>query len=114
MATANFASATIWAGDNLTVMRGMNSACVDLIYLDPPFNDNDGRSPYRRGDMASSNPLARHPASATRFQGTHWLPLSSTSGMATLLNRTTLEGLAANSGGITSRLCVRTISISPC
>ena len=40
MATANFASATIWAGDNLPVMRGMNSACVDLIYLDPPFNSN--------------------------------------------------------------------------
>ena len=40
MATANFASATIWAGDNLPVMRGVNSACVDLIYLDPPFNSN--------------------------------------------------------------------------
>lgn len=40
MATANFASATIWTGDNLPVMRGMNSACVDLIYLDPPFNSN--------------------------------------------------------------------------
>ncbi len=40
MATANFVSATIWAGDNLPVMRGMNSACVDLIYLDPPFNSN--------------------------------------------------------------------------
>ena len=40
MPSANFASATIWAGDNLEVMRGMNSACVDLIYLDPPFNSN--------------------------------------------------------------------------
>ena len=38
--TPNFASATIWTGDNLPVMRGMNSACVDLIYLDPPFNSN--------------------------------------------------------------------------
>ena len=37
---ANFASDTIWTGDNLAVMRGMNSACVDLIYLDPPFNSN--------------------------------------------------------------------------
>ena len=36
--TANFASGTVWTGDNLTVMRGMNDACVDLIYLDPPFN----------------------------------------------------------------------------
>ena len=38
--TANFASGTVWTGDNLPVMRGMNSACVGLIYLDPPFNSN--------------------------------------------------------------------------
>ena len=36
--SANFASQTIWTGDNLDIMRGMNSDCVDLIYLDPPFN----------------------------------------------------------------------------
>ena len=34
----NFAHQTIWTGDNLPIMRGMNSASVDLIYLDPPFN----------------------------------------------------------------------------
>ena len=34
----NFATGTVWTGDNLPVMRGMNSECVDLIYLDPPFN----------------------------------------------------------------------------
>ena len=38
--TANFASGTVWTGDNRPVMRGMNDACVDLIYLDPPFNSN--------------------------------------------------------------------------
>ena len=38
--TANFASGTVWTGDNLPVMRGMNSECIDLIYLDPPFNSN--------------------------------------------------------------------------
>ena len=38
--TANFASGTVWTGDNLDIMRGMNSECVDLIYLDPPFNSN--------------------------------------------------------------------------
>ena len=27
-------------GDNLKVMRGINSDCIDLIYLDPPFNSN--------------------------------------------------------------------------
>ena len=34
----NWADKTIWTGDNLPVMRGMNSGSVDLIYLDPPFN----------------------------------------------------------------------------
>ena len=34
----NWANKTIWTGDNLYIMRGMNSASVDLIYLDPPFN----------------------------------------------------------------------------
>ena len=36
----NWANQTIWTGDNLPIMRGMNSASVDLIYLDPPFNSN--------------------------------------------------------------------------
>lgn len=36
----NWANKTIWTGDNLYIMRGMNSASVDLIYLDPPFNSN--------------------------------------------------------------------------
>ena len=29
---------TIFTGDNLPILRGMNSESVDLIYLDPPFN----------------------------------------------------------------------------
>lgn len=36
----NWSNQTIWTGDNLPVMRGMNSESVDLIYLDPPFNSN--------------------------------------------------------------------------
>ena len=40
MTEANFASGTVWTGDNLYIMRGMNSQCIDLIYLDPPFNSN--------------------------------------------------------------------------
>ena len=40
MSAPNFATGTVWTGDNLPVMRGMNSECVDLIYLDPPFNSN--------------------------------------------------------------------------
>ena len=26
--------------DNLAVMRGLDSYCIDLIYLDPPFNSD--------------------------------------------------------------------------
>ena len=37
---ANFADRTIWTGDNLDILRGLNSDSVDLIYLDPPFNSN--------------------------------------------------------------------------
>ena len=40
MTEPNFADNTIWTGDNLDIMRGMNSESVDLIYLDPPFNSN--------------------------------------------------------------------------
>ena len=38
--TFNWRNRTLWTGDNLDVMRGMNSESVDLIYLDPPFNSN--------------------------------------------------------------------------
>ena len=40
MAAPNFADKTIWTGDNLHILRGINSESVDLIYLDPPFNSN--------------------------------------------------------------------------
>lgn len=33
----NFQERTIWIGDNLDILRGINSSCVDLVYLDPPF-----------------------------------------------------------------------------
>jgi DNA modification methylase len=29
---------TLFTNDNLFILNGMNSECVDLIYLDPPFN----------------------------------------------------------------------------
>ena len=35
---------TIFTGDNLDVMRGMDDDLVDLIYLDPPFNSNKNYS----------------------------------------------------------------------
>ena len=34
----NFKNRTLFINDNLPVLRGINSAAVDLIYLDPPFN----------------------------------------------------------------------------
>ena len=39
-AQRNFAPRTIWTGDNLDILRGLNSETVDLIYLDPPFNSD--------------------------------------------------------------------------
>ena len=40
MTEPNFVDKTIWTGDNLDILRGLNSESVDLIYLDPPFNSN--------------------------------------------------------------------------
>ena len=36
----NVKNRTIFCDDNLDVLRGINSQCIDLIYLDPPFNKN--------------------------------------------------------------------------
>ncbi|MDD9884608.1 MAG: site-specific DNA-methyltransferase, partial [Gammaproteobacteria bacterium] len=38
MATLNIKPNALFTADNLYVLNGMNSACIDLIYLDPPFN----------------------------------------------------------------------------
>ena len=35
---ATLANRTIFCGDNIDVLRGINSETIDLIYLDPPFN----------------------------------------------------------------------------
>ena len=40
MGEQNWSNKTIFTGDNLPIMRRMNSESVDLIYLDPPFNSN--------------------------------------------------------------------------
>lgn len=36
----NWENKTLFVGDNLHILRGMNSETVDLIYLDPPYNSN--------------------------------------------------------------------------
>ena len=40
MAQPNFQNRTLFHGDNLDFLRGMNSASVHLIATDPPFNKN--------------------------------------------------------------------------
>ncbi len=36
----NVSNRTIFTGDNLDILRGINSECIDLIYLDPPFKSD--------------------------------------------------------------------------
>jgi len=38
MATLNIKNRTIFNNDNLEILQGINSECIDLVYLDPPFN----------------------------------------------------------------------------
>ena len=45
---------TVFTGDNLHVLRGMNSDSVDLIYLDPPFNSNKSYSAPIGGKAAGA------------------------------------------------------------
>ena len=57
MAEVNFQNRTLYHGDNLDFLRGMNSETVHLIATDPPFNKN-------RDFQATPNSLA----SGARFQ----------------------------------------------
>ena len=41
--TPNWKNRAMWTGDNLDIMRGMNSESVNLIYLDPSCNSNCNR-----------------------------------------------------------------------
>lgn len=76
----NFVSETIWTADNIDVMRGINDECIDLVYLDPPFNSNkiyeapigsmaagasfkdawtlDDADVFEHGELADRNPAA--------------------------------------------------------
>ena len=38
MSNLNIKNRTIFCKDNLDILQGINSNCIDLIYLDPPFN----------------------------------------------------------------------------
>ena len=54
MPKPNWSNRTLWTGDNLDIMRGMNSETVDLIYLDPPFNSNKNYSAPIGSDAAGA------------------------------------------------------------
>ena len=56
----NFANRTIWTADNIEILPGIDSECVDLVYLDPPFNSNRNYAAPEQGDPAGSHPLLRH------------------------------------------------------
>ena len=65
--TNNWANQTIWTGDNLEIMRGMNSESVDLIYLDPPFNSKTNyAAPIRIAQIAGGTTGLRSPVQALR------------------------------------------------
>ena len=40
MTECNVENRTIFCDDNIDILQGINSECIDLIYLDPPFNKN--------------------------------------------------------------------------
>ena len=52
MATPNFANRTLYHGDNLPFLRGINSGTVHLIATDPPFNKRP-RLPRDAGQLAA-------------------------------------------------------------
>ena len=51
----NWKNRTLWTGDNLPIMRGLNSESVDLIYLDPPFNSKKNYSAPIGSQAASAS-----------------------------------------------------------
>ena len=84
---------TIFKGDNLDILRGINSNSVDLIYLDPPFNSNRNYSAPIGSEAAGAafidvwhlddserqwlenihetNPIAYYTITAAGYQGYH-------------------------------------------
>lgn len=87
-------SQTIWTGDNLPILRGLDSETFDLIYLDPPFNSNrrysaplengervgfkdvwamdDTRAEWH-GEIADKEPAIYHAIAASEH--THGMPM---------------------------------------
>jgi len=47
----------IYCGDNLDQLRKFPDACVDLIYIDPPFNSNRNSARNECSDISSASIL---------------------------------------------------------
>ena len=75
-ATPNFANRTLYHGDNLPFLRGINSGTIHLIATDPPFNK--GRDFHatpdslaagaRFGDKAEAGHQSARPRTLSRAQ----------------------------------------------
>ena len=68
----NCADRTIWTGDNLDILCGVNSASVYLIYLDSPFGSNRNYvapvgSAAARGLLGSARKIVSRVTGQTRF-----------------------------------------------
>ena len=59
---------TLYHGDCLDVMNGWEAACVDLIYLDPPFNSDANYNILFGKDQAGKP--RDEPAQFTAFKDT--------------------------------------------
>jgi DNA modification methylase len=61
---------TLYYGDNLPILRGFPDDCVDLIYLDPPFNSNADYNAVFKDESGQ-----RTDAQIKAFEDTwHWGP----------------------------------------
>ena len=69
--TPNWNNRTLFHGDNLDVMRGMNSASVDLIATDPPFKK--GRDFHATPDKLGRSPKFQDRWSWEKDVHTEWL-----------------------------------------
>jgi hypothetical protein len=69
----------VYCGDNLEQLAKLPDACVDLIYIDPPFNSNRNYGPCRTGhhlgkskEKRACNSALRTPPSAFVLAGSFY------------------------------------------
>ena len=105
----------IYCGDNLEQLKKLPDACVDLIYIDPPFNSNRNYEVFW-GETKEKRAFEDRHASPPRPTSTSCAPAASNSPASSkrpAASTTTATGTPA----ITSRSCStrfseRTISVN--